>query len=190
MNKDFLTEKLGEYRVLLIGVVATIVLIGIYFFRTGPGSDLDIHYSDLNSEVNLLSANQLNGVNISENLDKIQKYTELMGDRFISQNLADIQEVFYSLERESGVSLESLQRPEMLSEPIKPKANDVEYQPLSMAVTISGSFKNVLKFILSLENSPLLYRYNALKVSNEAQSTEADKISLTLNLELLTLNGQ
>ena len=190
MSKEALFDKLKEFRVLLIGMAATVVLLGVYFFRTGPGSDLDIQYSDLDSEVKLLTSNKLNGVNLSENLETIKKYTDLMNDRFISQNLADIQEVFYTLERESGVSLENLQRPEMLSEPIKPKANEVEYQPLSMAVTISGTFKNVLKFILSLENSPLLYRYNALKVSNEAQSTEADLISLTLNLELLTLNEQ
>lgn len=190
MNKARLSDKFKEHRVPVFGILATLILVGVYFFRTGPANDLNERYIALNDEVELLLANQRNGVNLSENLDTIKQYTDLMDERFISQNLADIHDVFYTLERESEVSMESFQRPEMLSEPIKPKANEVEYQPLSMAVTISGTFKNVLKFIHSLESSPLLYRYSGLKVSNEARSTESNKISLTLNLELLSLNDQ
>ena len=188
MNKEFLAEKFKEHRVFIIGVLASIVLVSVYFVRTGPGSDLKDRYAVLSEEVELLHSNKRNGSELTNNLEKVKQYTELMNQRFISQNLADIHDVFYTLERESGVVLEGFQRPERLSEPIIPKANDVEYQPLSMAVTISGTFKNVLKFIRSLENSPLLYRYNALKVSTKTRTTEADTITLTLNLELLSLN--
>jgi len=191
MNKQLIADKFKEHRVLIMGMLTMIVLIGVYFFRTGPADDLKTQYGDLNEEVELLLANERNGGELTDNLENIKKYTALMNGRFISQNLADIHDVFYTLERESGVSLESFQRPEMLSDPIIPEANEVEYQPLSMAVTISGTFKNVLKFIRSLENSPLLYRYSALKVSTKTQTkSEADIISLTLNLEPLSLNDQ
>lgn len=190
MNKEVIFEKFKEYRVLAIGIAASILLAGVYIIRTGPASDLEAEYDELTSEVDLLLKNAKNGSELGENLEKIKQYTGLMNDRFISQNLADIHDVFYTLERESGVSLEGFQRPEMLSEPIKPKANEVEYQPLSMAVTVSGTFKNVLKFIHSLENSPLLYRYSALMVSALPRTPEMDAVSLTLNLELLSLNEQ
>ena len=190
MNKENLAEKIKEFRVLLIGIIATILLAGVYFIRTGPATDLKSQYEELNDEVNLLISNQQNGTDLFTNLDTIRQYTSLMNDRFISQNLADIHDVFYTLERESGVSLESFQRPEMIAEPIIPTGDEVEYQPLSMAVTISGTFKNVLKFIHSLENSPLLYRYNGLKVSSKLATEDAASISLTLNLELLSLNDK
>ena len=190
MDKELLIDKIKEFRVLFVGIAASILLAGVYFIRTGPANDLQERYNELASEVKLLQTNELNGVELEANLEKVKQYTELMNDRFISQNLADIHDVFYTLERESGVSLEGFQRPEMLSEPIKPKANEVEYQPLSMAVTISGTFKNVLKFIHSLENSPLLYRYSALMVNARPRTPEIDAISLTLNLELLSLNEQ
>lgn len=190
MNKEDLTEKIKEFRVLLFGIIATIILIGVYFIRTGPATDLKTQYDELRDEVNLLISNQKNGTDLAANLDTIKQYTSLMNDRFISQNLADIHDVFYTLERESGVSLESFQRPEMIAEPIIPTGVKVEYQPLSMAVTVSGTFKNVLKFIHSLENSPLLYRYNGLKVSSKPATEETKTISLTLNLELLSLNDK
>ena len=190
MNKEIIAEKLKEFRVLAIGFAASILLAGVYFIRTGPADDLNTQFEELTSEVDLLKKNAKNGGDLAQNLEKLKQYTELMNSRFISQNLADIHDVFYTLERESGVSLEGFQRPEMISEPIKPKANEVEYQPLSMAVTISGTFKNVLKFIHSLENSPLLYRYSALLVSARPRTAELDAISLTLNLELLSLNEQ
>ncbi|MCZ6675598.1 MAG: hypothetical protein O7C75_21930 [Verrucomicrobia bacterium] len=190
MNKDLLAGKIKEYRVPVLGLLATIVLGGIYFFRSGPAEDLGNYYTELNDEVQLLLSNKRNGADLSANLETIKGFTGLMEDRFISQNLADIHDIFYTLERESGVSLDSFQRPEMLLEPIKPKANEVEYQPLSMAITISGTFKNALKFIHSLENSPLLYRYNGLKISTKAQTTEVDLVSLTLNFELLSLNDE
>lgn len=190
MNKEVITEKFKEFKVLFIGIAASVVLAGIFFIRTGPANDLQDRYDELATEVNLLQSNERNGIELSQNLDKVKQYTTLMSGRFISQNLADIHDVFYTLERESGVSLESFQRPEMLSEPIKPKANEVEYQPLSMAVTISGTFKNVLKFVHSLENSPLLYRYSALMVDARPRTPEIDAVSLTLNLELLSLNEQ
>lgn len=188
MNKELLTAKFKEYRTQVIGVVATLVCVGIYFIRTGPAGDLENQFSDLNREVELLLSNQRSGVDLAANLETIKQYTGLMDERFISQNLADIHDVFYTLERESGVAMESFHRPEMLSEPFKPIGNDLEYQPLSMAVTISGKFKNVIKFVRALENSPLLYRYKALKVSSKTKST--DTISLTLNLELLSLNDK
>ena len=190
MNKEFIVEKIKEFRVLFIGIAASILLAGVYIVRTGPAGDLEEQYNELASEVKLLQANEKNGIELSQNLDKVKQYTALMNGRFISQNLADIHDVFYTLEREAGVSLEGFQRPEMLSEAIKPNASDVEYQPLSMAVTISGTFKNVLKFIHSLENSPLLYRYSALMVNARPRTPEIDAVSLTLNLELLTLNEQ
>jgi len=165
-------------------------LAGIYFVRTGPAVDLKTKYEELNDEVNLLISNQHNGSDLAANLVTIKQYTSLMNDRFISKNLADIHDVFYTLERESGVSLESFQRPEMIAEPIVPTGGVVGYQPLSMAVTISGTFKNVLKFIHSLENSPFLYRYNGFKVSSKPATAEAESISLTLNLELLSLNDK
>ena len=55
MSKEALFDKFKEFRVLLVGLAATVVLIGVYFFRTGPGSDLDNQYSDLDSEVKLLN---------------------------------------------------------------------------------------------------------------------------------------
>ena len=190
MNREQIAEKTKEYRVLVIGVVTSILLAGVYFFRTGPATELQSQFDELTNEVQLLQDNARNGGELAQNLEKVKQYTELMDGRFISQNLADIHDVFYTLERESGVSLEGFQRPEMLSEPIKPKANEVEYQPLSMAVTISGTFKNVLKFVHSLENSPLLYRYSALMISARPRTPEIDAVSLTLNLELLSLNEQ
>jgi hypothetical protein len=190
MNKEFISEKYREYRVLVIGIAASILLTGVYFIRTGSANDLKAEYDELTAEVDLLTKNAKNGGELIGNLEKVKQYTELMNGRFISQNLADIHDVFYTLERESGVSLEGFQRPEMHSEPIKPTANEVEYQPLSMAVTISGTFKNVLKFIHSLENSPLLFRYSALMVSARPRTPEIDAVSLTLNLELLSFNEQ
>lgn len=188
MNKEIIAEKFKEFRVLFIGILALILLVGVYFVRTGPSAELKERHAEMSDEVRLLLSNQRNGANLPENLDTMKEFTDLMNDRFISQNLADIHDVFYTLERESGVALESFQRPEMISEPITPKANEVEYQPLSMAVTISGTFKNVLKFVRSLETSPLLYRYNGLKVSSKSSTEEEQAISLTLNLELLSLN--
>ena len=189
MNREYITGKIKENRVLIIGLFSAAVLTGVYFFRAGPTAELKAEYTNLNDEVDLLLANERNGGELSENLEKIRQYTALMNDRFISQNLADIHDVFYTLERESGVTLDSFQRPEMVSEPIIPKGDKVEYQPLGMAVTISGTFKNVLKFVSSLENSPLLYRYSALKVSGKKQAqTNDNTVSLTLNLELLSLN--
>ncbi|MCB1120070.1 MAG: hypothetical protein KJT03_00860 [Verrucomicrobiae bacterium] len=190
MNKEFLINKVKDNRVLILGLLIAAVLAGVYIFRAGPAEALKAEYASLNDEVDLLLANERNGEDLDENLEKIRQYTALMNDRFISQNLADIHDVFYTLERESGVTLDSFQRPEMTSESIKPTGNEQEYQPLSMAVTISGSFKNVLKFVQSLENSPLLYRYSTLKVSTKTRAAdEADAISLTLNLELLSLNN-
>lgn len=190
MNKKALAEKIKEYRVLVFGLVTSIVLVGVYFVRTGPASDLQMQFDALTDEVNLLQKNSYNGNELPSNLEKVKQYTDLMSDRFISQNLADIHDVFYTLERESGVSLEGFQRPEMISESITPTGSEVAYQPLSMAVTISGTFKNVLKFLHSLENSPLLYRYSALMISARPRTPEIDAISLTLNLELLSLNEQ
>lgn len=189
MNKEILVNKLKDHRMLIVGLVVAAILAGVYFFRASPSEALKQEYSNLNEEVELLLANERNGDELHGNLEKIRQYTALMSDRFISQNLADIHDVFYTLERESGVTIDSFQRPEMTSEPIIPAGNELEYQPLSMAVTVSGAFKNVLKFIQSLENSPLLYRYSTLKVSTKTRANEeANAISLTLNLELLSLN--
>jgi len=190
MNKQDLANKYKAYKVLIHGTVATVILLGVYFIRTGPVLDLEAQYSELREEVDLLLANQRNGGELNANLETIKQYTDLMNERFISQNLADIHDIFYTLERESGVTLDSFQRPEMVLEPIVPKANKLEYQPLSMAVTISGAFKNVIKFVQSLENSPLLYRYNGLKVSAKARTADSEAVSLTLNLDLLSLNDQ
>ncbi len=190
MKASLISQRIREYRVFAIGLIATLLILGIYFFRTSPANDFQVRFDELTDEVRLLQNNARNGGPLEENLETLKQYSELLASRFISQNLADIHDVFYTLERDSGVSLEGFQRPEMLSEPIKPKANDLEYQPLSMAVTITGTFKNVLKFIHSLENSPLLYRYNSLMISALPRTPELDAVSLTLNLELLTLNEQ
>ncbi len=188
MNNELLLEKAKELRILIFGILTSIVLVGVFFVRTGPTETLKVRHTEMYREVELLLSNQRNGTNLEDNLETIKSYTDYMDDRFISQNLADIHDVFYTLERESGVALESFQRPEMISEPIIPKGSDLEYQPLSMAVTISGTFKNVLKFVHALENSPLLYRYNGLNVSNKASASGNQAVSLTLKLELLSLN--
>lgn len=190
MNKAYLVEKFKENKLLIVGLLTAVLLVGVYFIRTGPAGALKDSYTELNDEVSLLNSNELNGADLAANLETVKQYTALMENRFISQNLADIHDVFYTLERDSDVSLDSFQRPEMRSEPIMPNANEVGYQPLSMAVTISGTFKNALKFIRSLENSPLLYRYSEFNISTKAKSAEADQVSLTLNLELLSLNEE
>ena len=40
MNKEIISEKLKEYRLLMIGMAAAVILVGVYFLRTGPAADL------------------------------------------------------------------------------------------------------------------------------------------------------
>ena len=78
MNKKFLTDKFKEHSVLITGFLTTIILIGVYFFRTGPASDLKNQYKDTSEEVELLLANERNGGELGINLENIKQYTALM----------------------------------------------------------------------------------------------------------------
>ncbi len=188
MNKEFILEKIKEFRGLVIGIALSVILAGGYYFRTSPMDQLMVESEDLTKEVRQLGVNHRNGATLEDNLVSIREMTAEMESRLISENLADIHDIFYQLEKSNDVKLESVERPKKTSDPIKPKLNDVEYQPLQMTVSISGSYKNVIKFLHDLENEPLLYRYSALNLKPNKSLTSGNAVSLNLTLELLSLN--
>jgi len=186
--KFFKSDFFKDHRIPVSGVLAAVVLSVGWLYRSAPMGEMNNEYSDLQAEVGLLKRNLHNGSKIKDNLEIAKEYTSLMSERVVTQNLAEIHDIFYTLESETGVVLTDFQHPQALLEPIKLKLSKLEYQPLTMAVTVDGTFKNVLKFIRSLEQYPVIYRYSGLNITTKTAATETDKISLNLSFDLLSSN--
>jgi len=188
MNKEVLFDKIKEYRFAVVGLVLVLLLGGGYMVRKAPIPRLITAQNDLERDLIRLNNNQRASGSLPENLESIKFWTENMESRLISQNLADIHDIFYKLERQTGVTLiGGVRVSEGDSKPIKPRGVDgVVYKPREVVVMVSGSFKNVLKFLRHLEAGDHIYRYGSILVSSSKQAEDGPQINLTITMELLS----
>jgi len=188
MTKEAIFEKIKEFRLAVISLGLIVVLLTGFMIRKSPIPRLETLQSDLERDVIRLNNNQRAAGSMPENFEELKAWTDQMEERLISQNLADIHDIFYKLERQTGVNLiGGVRVSEGDSSPIKPRGLDgVVYKPREVVVMVSGSFKNVIKFLRHLEAGQHLYRYKTLIVSSSKMAEDGPQINLTITLELLS----
>ncbi|MBK9992214.1 MAG: hypothetical protein IPP19_16185 [Verrucomicrobia bacterium] len=184
MNTDSVKTLYKKSPVGFIATAVAIVLFAAYFYRHGALSEMQAHVEQRTADGQRQAAN----INFANQLDlqlqAIETANSTVSSRLINPNdLANNLQYFYKLESEAGVKLLNTPRP--ASETVKSVKG--VYVPVQYAVSVQGSYKQVLTFLRKMEQGVYYCRVKGA-VCSEAQKTNESaqaEVVLSLTVELL-----
>lgn len=184
MNTDSIKVLYKKSPVAFVASAVAIVLFGAYFYRHGALAEMQAQVEQRMAD----GQRQATNVNFANLLDSQLQAIEVantnVASRLINPNdLANNLQYFYKLESEAGVKLLNTPRP--TAEKIK--TGKGLYVPVQYAVSVQGSYKQVLTFLRKMEQGVYYCRVKGA-VCSEAQKTNESaqaEVVLSLTVELL-----
>lgn len=168
MKISGITDKLKQYPIAVISVVLLIAFGVIIFLRAGIASELSLQESDLNSRIRTIEENLKNSNNIEQDTEDlgviVNKIESSLFDRY--ERAINIS-FFYEFEDKADVvisNINQLPQPDPIYE--EKGARKLElHSTLVFNITLSGSFKSVLKFLNEIDRVDPLMRVADFQVS-------------------------
>jgi hypothetical protein len=160
-----------------------IVLVALlsFYFRADLLSETADKLEGRNKELKKLKANIAASVQIDDQLAVLTKANEkFMATAMRVSELAKNPQYFYNLESQTGVTLADVKQI-VTSAPAKLAPDS--YFVIPFSVTAEGEFKQLIKFMRTLE-----YSDNVSRVASVAMSpTQGTRVSMSVNMEVLGL---
>ena len=161
-----------------------LVCAGLLYVRSSKIDENQAEYEAKSAEKDKILANVRFAEKLPEQVAQIQGLTKELEGRLVhSGQLAVNLQYFYKLEAENEVKLTDVRQ----GNPIK--GSKVLYVGIPYAISVQGSFKQVVAFLQRLENGPHFCRFTVMSFAKgggtAADAGGATSMTVTLNLELL-----
>jgi hypothetical protein len=181
MTGDDLMEKFRRYPVPAISGAIVLLCFLAYYFRSDLISDLDARQNDVLDQRNQVDLNLVAGGNLAEHMAEMRAHFAALEERVVQPyDLANNMNYFYQLESNTGVGLGELKQNASSDKPAPKNAlGGVGY-----AVTMSGSFAQVVAAFNELENGARFYHLRNFNLER-GREVNGSVVQLSLNLELL-----
>lgn len=171
-------------------VVALLIGVGMYM-RGGLQEEISLELEDKSRKGQRMANNLKFSVDLDEHLAAITASREAMESRLVDEGqLAVNLQYFYALESSTGTQLTDLRQisdHSRVPDPRKKKTKGT-YNPITYAVSLTGSYEQVMSFMQQLESGKHFSRIMMASIipsGGSELSGRADMLTLTLSLELL-----
>ena len=176
MKFSIIIDKIKQYPVAVVSAVLIIVLAVVIFLRGDIATDLAVKESDLNSRIRTIEQNVKNANNIGQDTEDlaviVEKIKSLLFDRY--ERAINIS-FFYEFEDKADVVISNIsQLPQ--PDPIYAEGGTRK---------LSGTFKNVLKFLYELNRADPLIRVADFQVSREGDGMGGKNVNARLRVLVL-----
>lgn len=168
MKISALTDKLKQYPIAVISVVLLLIFVGLIFLRGDIASELSVKESDLNSRIRTIEENLKNSNDIEQDAEDlaviVNKINSSLFDRY--ERAINIS-FFYEFEDKADVVISDInQLPQ--ADPIYDEGGPRKmklHSTLVYNITLSGSFKSILKFLNEIDRVDPIMRVADFQVS-------------------------
>jgi Tfp pilus assembly protein PilO len=184
MNTESIKALYKKYPVGIIASAVAIIVLGLLFYRHAALAEMQAQRDQKVLDRDRQFENKTHASLLEAQLQAMESANATIRTRLINPNdLANNLQYFYKLETEAGVKLLNTPRP--ASENLK--ASKGLYVPVQYAVSVQGSYRQVLTFLRKLEQGIYYCRVKSA-VCSQAQQTNENapaEVVLSLNVELL-----
>jgi Tfp pilus assembly protein PilO len=188
MNAPDLIASFKKQPVGFACALLCVVLGALLYFRGAKVTESQATYTAKSAEAANIIANVRNSENLPKQVTEIQALAKDMDSRLIRPGqLAVNLQYFYKLEAENEVKLLDIRQG------TPPKTSKSAYVGIPYAVSIQGSFKQVVAFINKLQSGQHFCHFSSVTFSKATGSSTdssgavAENMTINLNLELLGL---
>jgi Tfp pilus assembly protein PilO len=184
MNTDSIKALYKKYPVGVIASAVAVVILGLFFYRHAALAEMQTQVEQRTSDGQRQATNSNYASSLDAQLQSMEVANTTVASRLINPNdLANNLQYFYKLETEAGVKLLNTPRP--ASEGIKTSKG--LYVPVQYAVSVQGSYSQVLTFLRKLEQGVYYCRVKGAVCSQAQQANEKApaEVVLSLTVELL-----
>jgi Tfp pilus assembly protein PilO len=167
-------------------VIALASGVALYFRADAIGVS-QTEYEAKSSEAAKMIANVKNAPGLEEQVAEMQELGKELDSRLVKAGqLAVNLQYFYKLEADHGVKFLDV-RQTASTRTARPGAPKTIFTPVPFTLSVEGTYDQLVKFLGALQNGRHLCRINSavLNKPNAAANSEASKLTLALNLELL-----
>ena len=186
MNTEAIKALYKKHPVGAAASAVAIIVIGLFLYRHAALAEMQTQLDQKMTDGQRLATN-INYATLLENqLQAMEAANSSVGSRLINSNdLANNLQYFYKLETEAGVKLLNTPRP--AAEVGKAGGAKGIYIPVQYAVSVQGSYKQVLTFLRKLEQGVYYCRVKNAVCSQAQQTKESasEEVVLSLTVELL-----
>ena len=161
-------NKLKQYPVGVIGVLALVLCVGIAFLRGSVVAELSAKETELIARIRTINDNVKNSKNLEQDVESLVGYVDSIDERLFIRDARSINtNFFYSLEDRldiliSDVNQLTVEDPAL----IKGGPNELTlYSGIVYEITAKGSFEEMIKFMYEIQRMDSLMRIANFQVS-------------------------
>jgi hypothetical protein len=180
--------KLRAYPIALIAGFCVVAFSAVIFLRSSSLAAFESELETREGEWQRMNSNLMRARDLAIHLARIQEIQETVNRRLMDPEERAINyDYFYSLEERSGVRLVSLNQSGVIATKNATLAGIEEfkeYQIIGYAVSIEGTFDQVVHFLTTLINGEHFARLSGFTVSH-AQKSAMGALSVNLQMQVL-----
>ncbi len=191
MKKEELIVKFKQYPVAYVCSALSVVLAIIFYVRSGANPEIEDKRFELEQDLKRIVTNEIRSTDLPAHLEDIQSIVEEIDDRLMrSDDKAINYKFFYKIEEETGVNLKNISQSEQVQVSKKKKAkkkSNSKFQPIKFTVSITGKYKQILKFLYLIQNG----KYFTRMIAFDCKSVGGDEvglISVKIEIDILGLS--
>lgn len=192
MNFKTLLEKLKTYPLAIISFLLVIIFLGLNFSRSGITDELSVEEGDLTSKLRAIEENVKNAEGLNGHLEALETLVSEINERLFDRDERAVNiNFFYDLENQYDVTFDSINQraaPDALYEP-KGARELKRHSTIVFNLNLSGSFKDVIRFIHGLHQVEPLLRVADFRVSDAAEVESPEDVNATLRIVVLSERG-
>jgi hypothetical protein len=182
MSSQKLAGGMKRKPLVLICVVASVILAGAIYWRSGTIPDAERLLAEKSAEAEKLATNIRFSAQLKEQTDAVEAAAKVIDERIIrASQLGANTQYFYTMVNEVGIKLIDLRQntPANVAKPAKGS-----FLPVAFSVSVQGDLKIILEFLQQLENGAHYCRVLTATCSGNSANRETP-LTLALTLELL-----
>lgn len=188
MDFRLLIEKLKTYPLAISCFFLILVIIAVIFSRRSLSDELSLKEADLASQLRAIEENNKNSEGLKADLEALKTLNETVKSRLLVRDQRAVNiNFFYNLEDQYDVSYSSIQQaPD--ADPLYAKGGARALNLHSTVVfnlSLTGSFKEVLRFMHGLDETERLIRVVSYGLSDAGDVASLDNVSASMRIIVL-----
>jgi hypothetical protein len=186
MNTDSIKTVYKKHPIGVIASTIALISVSLFVYRYSALADIQAQLDQKILDGQRLATNITYAALLDSQLQALEVANISVGSRLINPNdLANNLQYFYKLETEAGVKLLNTPRP--AADVAKAGGAKGAYIPVQYAVSVQGSYRQVLTFLRKLEQGVYYCRVKNAVCSQAQQANESAsaEVVLSITVELL-----
>lgn len=168
MNVSIIIDKIKAFPIAVASGVLFILFVVAIFMRSGVADELSIAESELTSRLRVIDKNIKSSIGINQDTEDLELIVEEMDSRLFNRYERAVNiSFFYEFEELADVVISDINQLSQ-ADPIYDKDGPRSlklHSTLVYSMTLSGSFKDILKFCYEIQQAEALIRIADFQVS-------------------------